>query len=101
MKGKREKKKVKFKQQSKKLLKSKFIMNDFYKKGVTAIEMLMIACVLALLFAVVLPQFSKIKETQVIKNAVSEVLTSLNKAQFQTLASVSSSVYGVHFQADC
>jgi hypothetical protein len=40
------------------------------------------------------------RENQALKNAVSDILSSLNKAQSQTLASVNSSSYGVHFQAD-
>ncbi len=47
-----------------------------------------------------LPQFSKMRERQVLKNGVGEILSSLSKARSRTLASVNSYSYGVHFQSD-
>ena len=73
---------------------------NHYKRGITTLEILIVLAVLAGMFAIVIPQFSKIRENQVLKNAVSEVISSLNKAQSQTLASLNSSSYGVHFQSD-
>jgi prepilin-type N-terminal cleavage/methylation domain-containing protein len=75
-------------------------MKNFYKKGLTVIEILMVIAILAILAAIILPQFSKMRENQLLKNAISDILSSLNKAQSQTLASVNSSEYGVHFQSD-
>ena len=71
-----------------------------HKKGITVIELLIVITVLGIIFSVALPRFSKIRESQVLKDAASDVLSSLNKAQSQTLASVNSSSYGVHFQSD-
>lgn len=72
-----------------------FIKN---KKGISVIEILLVITVLGIIFSIILPQFSKIRENQVIKSAVNDVLSSLNKAKTQTLASVNSSEYGVKFQ---
>jgi prepilin-type N-terminal cleavage/methylation domain-containing protein len=75
-------------------------MKNFYKKGITALELLVVIAVLGVIFAIVIPQFSKIKELQTLKNATGDILSSFNKAQSQTLASLNSSSYGVHFQSD-
>ena len=56
--------------------------------------------ILALILAVVIPQFSKSRESQVLKSAVSDTVSYINKAKSQTLSSVDSSAYGVHFQSD-
>lgn len=66
----------------------------------TFAELLIILAALGILIVVVIPQFSKMRENQVLKSAVGDVLSSLNKARSQTLASLNSSQYGVHFQSD-
>ena len=75
-------------------------MENFYKQGITVIELLIVLAVLSIIFSIALPQFAKIKENQVLKNGVQDVISSINKARGQTLASLNSSVYGVHFQSD-
>jgi Tfp pilus assembly protein FimT len=74
-------------------------MKNFYKKGISVVELLVVFAVLAVIFSVVIPQFSKIREQQVLKSAVGDILSSLNKAQTRTLASVDASSYGVHFSS--
>src|SRR5664279_5464989 len=74
-------------------------MKNFYKKGITAPELLVVLVVLTILFSIVIPQFSKIRENQVLKSAVVDTLSSINKAESKTLASANSSSYGVHFQS--
>lgn len=64
------------------------------------IEMLMVVAIIGILVAVVLPQFSKMKENQILKNTVGDITSVLHTAQAQSLASVNSSEYGVHFQSD-
>lgn len=66
----------------------------------TIIEVLVVVAVLGIIFSIVIPQFSKMRENQVLKSGVVDVLSSINKARSQTLASLSSSEYGVHFQTD-
>ncbi|MCX6751157.1 MAG: type II secretion system protein [Candidatus Nomurabacteria bacterium] len=63
-------------------------------------EILIVVSVLGILFLITLPQFSKIKENQILKNALEDVVSTLHNAQSQSLASVNSSEYGVHFQSD-
>ena len=75
-------------------------MINRYKQGITVIELLIVIAVLGIIFSIIIPQFSKTRELQVLKSAVSDVMSSLNKAQSRTLASVDSSSYGVHFQVD-
>ncbi len=75
-------------------------MQNFYKKGITLVESLVVISIIGILAAIVSPQFAKIKENQVLKNAGSYILATLNKAHSQTLASLNSSEYGVHFQSD-
>lgn len=73
-------------------------MKNFYKNGMTVIELLVVIAVLGIIFSVVIPQFSKMRENQVLKSGVVDVLSSINKARSQTLASLNSSEYGVHFE---
>jgi Tfp pilus assembly protein FimT len=75
-------------------------IKNFYIGGVTIMELLAVMAVIGVLVLIVLPQFSKIKENQVLKNGVQDILSSINKARTQTLSSLNSSEYGVHFQAD-
>lgn len=72
-------------------------MKNNNQKGISLIEILIVLSVLAGIFSIVIPQFSKTRELQVLKSGVSDILSILNKAQTQTLASVGSSSYGVHF----
>lgn len=78
----------------------KLMQKNFYKQAFTIIELLIVFAVLALLFAVVLPRFSDVRENQVLANAVADILSAVNKARSESLASVNSSEYGLHFQAD-
>ncbi|MBI3305824.1 prepilin-type N-terminal cleavage/methylation domain-containing protein [Candidatus Nomurabacteria bacterium] len=76
------------------------LTNFFYKKGITAIELLVVLAILVILLAIVVPQFSKTRESQVLKSAVSDILSSIDKARAETLSSLNSSEYGVHFEFD-
>jgi type II secretory pathway pseudopilin PulG len=69
-------------------------------KGITLIEFLLVFAVLGLIFSVVTSQFSSVRERQVLRSAVSDILSSLNKARSMTLSSLNSSSYGVHFSSD-
>ena len=75
-------------------------MKSFYKKGINIIEFIIIFTILSAIFAIVLPELSKSRENQVVKSAVQEMLSSIDKARSQTLSSLNSSEYGVHFQSD-
>lgn len=75
-------------------------MLNFYKKGITLVEILVVISILAILIIVVVPSFSKLRERQSLNNAVADVMTSLNKAISQTSASLDSSEYGVRFESN-
>lgn len=74
--------------------------NNIYNKGISGLEVFIVVAVLGILFAVILPQFQENRERQVLSAAAGDILSSLNRARSQTLASVDSSSYGVRFQAD-
>ena len=75
-------------------------MNLFYKKGITALELLFVVAVIGIIVAIAAPQFLKMKQNQVLKNTTEDIFSVINKARSQTLASLNSSEYGVHFQSD-
>ena len=70
------------------------------RRGITLVEILVAIAIIIVLISITLPQFSKMKENQVLKNTVSDVVSVLQMAQSKSLASVNSSEYGVHFQSD-
>jgi len=73
-------------------------MTNYYKKGITALELLLVVAVLGAVFSIVIPQFSKIRELQALKSGVADILSSIDKARSQTLSSLNSLEYGVHFE---
>ncbi len=66
----------------------------------TAVEIMVVIAVLGVLLMIVIPQFSNIRENQVLKSTVADVLSSIDKARAETLSSLNSSQYGVYFQSD-
>ncbi len=70
------------------------------KGGVIILEILVVLSVLGLLVAVVIPQFTKIRERQVFKNTINDVVSAMYNAQSNSLASLGSSEYGVRFESD-
>ena len=76
------------------------MIKNYYLKGISLIEILVIFASLGLLIAIVMPQFYNIRKNQVLKSAVGDVLSTVDKARSRTLASMNSSTYGVHFQSD-
>lgn len=76
------------------------IKTYFYKRGISIIEILVVIAVLGIIFSVMVPQFSKSREMQVLKSGVADTLSSIDKARGGTLSSLDSSSYGVHFESD-
>lgn len=73
---------------------------SFCRRGISGIELLVVAAILGLIMAVVLPEFGKSRERATLDSAIGDILSAITKARSQTLASVDSSSYGVHFAAD-
>jgi Tfp pilus assembly protein FimT len=70
------------------------------KKGFSVIEILFVLAIMIILAAIVLPSFKKMRENQVLKSTTSEVISVIDKARSQSVSSIDSSEYGVHFQTD-
>ena len=49
-------------------------MTNYYKKGITALELLLVVAVLGAVFSIVIPQFSKIRELQTLKSGAAVTL---------------------------
>lgn len=64
------------------------------------IELLFVFAIIAIIVAVISPQFSRLRENQVLQNTLGDIISAMNKAQSKTLSSVNSLSYGVHFQSD-
>jgi prepilin-type N-terminal cleavage/methylation domain-containing protein len=75
-------------------------MRHTLTKAFTLIEILFVLAILGLLFAIALPQFSKMRDGQILNSTISDITSALNKASSQSLASLDSSVYGVHFSSN-
>ncbi len=73
---------------------------EHYKKGFALIELLVVLAIIVILIAVVLPSLERMKQYQVLKSAVADISSTLDKAKSQTLSSINSSEYGVHFESD-
>ena len=75
-------------------------MNNHFNRGITLIETLLIISIIGILAAIVLPGFARIKKVQILKSTTEEIVSVLEKARSQTLASLNSSSYGVHFETN-
>ncbi len=75
-------------------------MKNFLKKGFTALEFIIVLALVFILVSVVTVSFSKSRESQFLKTAVADSLSAIDKARGETLSSLNSSEYGVHFQSD-
>ena len=74
-------------------------MKKYFQQGFTALEILIVVAIIGALVLVVLPQFSKNRELQVLKSGVQDTLSAVDKARVETLSSLNSSSYGVHFES--
>ena len=71
-----------------------------FKKGVTVLEVLVVLAILGILLVIILPSFKTMRDNQILKSAASDIFSALDRARSETLSSVNSSEYGVHFQSD-
>ncbi|HEY4478169.1 MAG TPA: hypothetical protein VJB09_02750 [Candidatus Paceibacterota bacterium] len=75
-------------------------MRTIFQKGITMIEVMVVVVILIVLLAVTTSQFSSLRQNQALQASTTEVISVIKKANSQTLASIDSSQYGVHFGTD-
>ena len=76
------------------------LKHSFCRRGITVMEFMVLFAVLAIIVAIVISQFSQTRELQVLKTAVGDTLSALDKARAETLSYLDSSEYGVGFKSD-
>lgn len=69
-------------------------------KGFTLIEILMVIAILGIISSIVLLNLSQFRNEQLLKNTTLDVVSLLSKARQNTLSSVNSTNYGVHFDSN-
>ncbi len=75
-------------------------MKALHKKGFTLIEILFVIAIIGILISIILPQFSKMRQNQLLASSASDIVSVLNKASSQSINSLDSSSYGVYFEND-
>lgn len=75
-------------------------MKNFYKKGFTLLEVLIVIAIIVIFAVVSFSQLSKTKNYQILKSSGEDISSVLNKTRSQTLASLNSLQYGVHFETN-
>lgn len=69
-------------------------------QGITALELLMVVAIMALLVSVVAMPFLGFRHNKILDTGTENILSMLSKARGNTLASKDGYQYGIHFQAD-
>ena len=69
------------------------------KKGFTALELLMVVAIMALLAAIIISPFAAFRNSKVLDTASEQSLALLSEARGNTLSAKDGYQYGVHFEA--
>ncbi len=69
-------------------------------KGFTLIEILIVIVIIGIISSIVILNLSKFRNEQLLKNTTLDVVSLLSKARQNTLSSVNSINYGVHFDSN-
>jgi type II secretory pathway pseudopilin PulG len=69
-------------------------------KGVSIVEILIVISIIIAIGAIVALNLSKFRDEQALKNTTVDIVTLLNKARQNTLSSLNSNNYSVHFESD-
>lgn len=72
--------------------------NLIKNKAFTLLELLVAISIISLIVAVVMPSLYTFRDNQILKNTAEDIVTLLNQARSQTLASQNSHYYSVHFE---
>lgn len=65
-------------------------------KGITLLEIMVVIAIIAIIALITVPNLSKFKRQQALKNTTEDIVSLLNEAKNSTISSKNSSVYGVH-----
>ncbi len=69
-------------------------------KGITVIEIIIVISIIVALSAIILPSLSSFRRERSLDNATQDIISMLNKARNDTVSSLNSMAYGVHFESD-
>lgn len=68
-------------------------------RGFTLIELLVVVAILLIVASIVVSSFSRFNKITILNNSVAEVVSLLNEARSNTVASRNDERYGVHFES--
>lgn len=68
-------------------------------KGISLIELLVVVVIISIMVAIIIPSLSTFRNQQALKNTTEDVISLINKARQDTLSSLNSTNYGVHFES--
>jgi prepilin-type N-terminal cleavage/methylation domain-containing protein len=77
-----------------------FLKTNNKKSGFTLIEALVVIAIMGFISTIVLFSLSSFRNEQALKNTEIDIVTLLNKARQNTLSSINSNNYSVHFETD-
>ena len=75
-------------------------MKKYKNKGISVIEILIVVSIISVISAIIIPSFSEFKNQQELKNTTEDILSLLNEARSDTVSSINSTTYGVHFEVN-
>lgn len=70
------------------------------QNGFTIIELFIVIVIMIIISTIVFSSLSSFSDDQAIRNTASDITSILNKARQDTLSSLNSTNYGVHFDSD-
>lgn len=69
-------------------------------KGISIIEILVVITIIGILTAIVVLNLSTFRNERSLSNTTSDIISLLNNARNNTISSLNSSAYGIHFETD-
>ena len=72
----------------------------YFQRGITIQEILLVVAIFIVILSMALPAFRDSRDRQLLKSVTLEVYSVVTEARSQSLASLDSSEYGVHFESD-
>jgi len=69
-------------------------------KGISLVEIVIVISIIVIICAITIVSLSSFKNGQVLRNTAVDIVSMLNKARQNTLSSINSNNYGVHFETN-